>query len=70
MKTNKTNTTHAANETLKAGTPVVSKTDGEPGTVERVLTRGRNGRPWSYLVRTRDGIEVWHRADLFQPESH
>ena len=65
MKT--TNSTNA-NKNLKPGTKVVSKIDGEPGTVVRVCTFRRNGiDAWSYLVDTATGREIWHRGDLFLP---
>ena len=64
----KTTTTNA-NRRLQPGTPVVSKTDGEPGRIERVSTYRRNGiDAWSYVVETADGHEIWDAGDLFVPE--
>lgn len=55
---------------LKPGTKVVSKIDGEPGTVVRICTFARNGSAaWTYLVDTASGREIWHRGDLFLPAS-
>lgn len=65
MNTNNTTTTNANH---KPGTKVVSKIDGEPGTVVGICTYCRNGfQAWSYLVDTASGREIWHRGDLFLP---
>ena len=62
-------TTKNANRRLTPGTQVVSKTDGEPGRIERVSTYRRNGiDAWSYEVETADGQEIWDAGDLFVPE--
>ena len=67
----KTTTSDAkdTNRRLKPGTRVVSRLDGEPGTVVRVCTYRRNGiDAWSYLVDSTDGREVWDAGELFVPE--
>ena len=62
-------TTKNANRRLTPGTQVVSKTDGEPGRIERVSTYRRNGiDAWSYEVATAYGREIWDAGDLFVPE--
>ena len=63
-------TTNAENNNrrLKNGMQVVSKNDGEPGTVLRVCTCRRNGiDAWSYLVETAYGREIWEVGELFVP---
>ena len=66
-KTTTSETTNA-NRHLKLATMVVSKNDGERGTVVRVCTYRRNGQDaWSYLVDTTDGREIWEAGELFVP---
>jgi hypothetical protein len=67
MKTTKNDAT-GTNRRLKPGTKVVSRLDGEPGTVVRVCTYRRNGiDAWSYLVDTTGGREIWEVGELFVP---
>ena len=64
------NSTNAmnANRRLAPGTKVVSKADGEPGTVVRVSHYMHNGiDAWSYLVDTAYGRETWEVGELFVP---
>ena len=64
-----TTTKKYASRRLTPGTTVVSKTDGEPGRIERVSTYRRNGiDAWSYLIETAYGQETWDAGELFVPE--
>lgn len=65
-------TTHKTTRTttLPNGKMVVSKLDGEPGSIIQVCSMNRSRtRPTAYVVETVEGREIWDAADTFVPDA-